>query len=77
MGFAVSRKSTFVMRLECLLRSASLFFFFFLFLQLILEKQKLFAMQLHLRLSENKHSDSVCWFYSLFKVQQPDSDWNF
>lgn len=33
---------------------------FLSFFQLILEKQKLFAMQLHLRLFEHKHSDSVC-----------------
>lgn len=32
-----------------------------LFLQLIMEKQKLIAMQLHLHLSENKYTDVVCW----------------
>lgn len=30
-----------------------------LFIQLILEKQKLIAMQLHLHLSEHKHTDLV------------------
>lgn len=33
-----------------------------LFFQLILEKQKLIAMQLHLHLSERKYTDLVCWF---------------
>lgn len=52
-------------------------FLSFLFLQLILEKQKLLEMQLHLRLSEEQRSDSVCCFRSLFAGSQPEFNPNF
>lgn len=58
------------------LRSSS-FQLSFLFLQLLLEKQKLLEMQLHLRLSEGQQSDSVCSFCSLFKVCQSEFNQNF